>query len=176
MEEIKDDNRREIKRKIISLQTMLRVNDMTADNKRLLEKNIIELRKSLLTLNTKPNLNYKDQIIQRRKFIETNPGLRDIFQALWLVFGKYTNDGFLSKEGYSKFNHAIQMAVVGARSFDDINQIIESDWVYDKAVFGPFNQQGFFDLVFETIGKAALVEDVVMILTVSSVISCRNLD
>ncbi len=155
---LKDENipstRREIKRKIISLQTMLRVNEMTADNRKLIEKNIAELRKHSTTFQPKVD---KEELEKRRSFIENNPGLKDIFQTLWAVFFKYTNDGYLSKEGYMKFNHSVLISLGGLKSFEDVGAMLESDWHYDKSVFGPFDTKGFFDLLFETIGKLPLI-------------------
>eukprot|EP01040_Poterioochromonas_malhamensis_P001581 gene1581-1675_t len=149
---LRDENipstRREIKRKIISLQTMLRVNEMTADNRKLIEKNIAELRKHSTTFQPKVD---KEELEKRRSFIENNPGLKDIFQTLWAVFFKYTNDGYLSKEGYMKFNHSVLISLGGLKSFEDVGAMLESDWHYDKSVFGPFDSKGFFDLLFETI-------------------------
>ena len=142
-------SRREIKRKIVSLQTMLRARDVTVDNRNLIEKNILELRKQVSTTDSQAS---KELIQKRRVFVEENPGLKDIFQALWTVFFKFTNDGFLSKEGYIKFNRAILVSLGGLKSFEDINAMLENDWAYDKVAFGPFDRQGFFDLLFETIG------------------------
>lgn len=145
--------RREIKRKIISLQTMLRLNEMTGDNKKLIEKNISELRKHSTTFQPKVD---KAELEKRRSFVDNNPGLRDIFQTLWSVFFKYTNDGYLSKEGYIKFNHAVLISLGGMKAFEDVSAVLENDWNHDKAAFGPFNREGFFDLLFETIGMYCL--------------------
>lgn len=143
-------SRREVKQKIVALQTMLRARDISTDNRLLIEKHITELRKQSLTVQSAVT---KEMIQKRRDFVQNNPGLRDIFHAMWMVFFKFTNDGYLSKEGYIKFNRAILISLGGFKSFDDLQGILENDWNHDKAVFGPFDRQGFFDLLFETIGK-----------------------
>lgn len=148
-------SRREVKQKIVALQTMLRARDISTDNRLLIEKQIAELRKQSLTVQSAVT---KEMIQKRRDFVENNPGLKDIFQAMWMVFFKYTNDGYLSKEGYIKFNRAILIALGGFKSFEDLQGMLESDWNHDKTVFGPFDRQGFFDLLFETIG-AVLAEN-----------------
>jgi hypothetical protein len=140
--------RRALKRKILSLQTLLRAKDIPAENRKSVERSILELRKQILSLQGKFN---REELQKRREFLEKNPGLKDIFQTLWTVFSKYSNDGFLTKEGYLKYNHAILVALAGVKAFEDVSSTLESDWNYDKSAFGPFDRQGFFDLVFETI-------------------------
>jgi hypothetical protein len=146
------ENRKAIKRKIISLQTLLRARDMAPETKRSIEKNILDLKKQLLSENITSGEATKEEIEKRRTFVASNPGLSDIFQTIWTIFTKYTEDGFLSKEGYTKFNHAILIALGGAKSFEEVKSTIEHDWIFDKEIFGPLDRQGFFDLLFETIG------------------------
>jgi hypothetical protein len=146
------ESRKVVKRKIISLQTLLRARDMAPETKRSIEKNILELKKVLLSMNIVSREISTEEIEKRRSFVASNPGLSDIFQTIWAIFTKYTEDGFLSKEGYTKFNHAILIALGGAKSFEEVNSTIEHDWIFDKEVFGPLNRQGFCDLLFETIG------------------------
>jgi hypothetical protein len=140
--------RRETKRHIIALQTMLRSQELLEDQRASMEININNLRKQLNEIEAKVN---KDEIKLRREFVSKNKGLMEIFNAFWLTYLSFTSDGFLSREGYSKFNHGIQIALVGYHSFDEVDNNVNNDWAHDSLLFGPFNKQGFFDLLFETI-------------------------
>jgi hypothetical protein len=45
----------------------------------------------------------------------------------------------------------VLIALAGVKSFEDVNSTLESDWNFDKSIYGTFDKQGFFDLLFETI-------------------------
>ncbi len=96
-----------------------------------MERKIVDLRRRLQEL--APEFD-RNELLRRRDFLYSNPGLRDIFRALWLVFFGFTEDGYLSREGYGKFNHAIAIALLGASPNEDLTASIEADWLHDKAV------------------------------------------
>jgi hypothetical protein len=142
------NKRRETKRKIISLQTMMRSKDITQENRAKMENQILELRMKMESFIPEVD---QSEIQKRREFLKTNPGLHDIFRALWLVVFVFTEDGYLSKDGYKKFNHALMIALLGIQSYDEVAHIIENDWLHDTNVFGHINQRTFFDILFEMI-------------------------
>lgn len=152
------NKRREYRRRIIGIQTVLRSNDIATEDKAEMQKQIQRLRTQIERLS---NIGGKgketdvttEEIQQRRDFIEHNSGLKDIFGAFWLIFLPYTANNELSKDGYIKFQQMIQVALVGNAKFDDLLTHMDHDYQHDLSVFTKFDQQGFYDLLFETIGK-----------------------
>lgn len=130
---------------------MLRSNDLTADQRKAMSAHIVELRSKLDSIETQIN---PAEVSARRDFLKKNKGMLDIFNTFWLTLLSYTNDGFLSKEGYTRFHHAIEIALADHPTFVDIDQAtVDADWTYDKLLYGNLNKAAFFDMLFEIIGK-----------------------
>lgn len=144
---------REKKRKLISLQTMLRAKDLGKESRQRLEKQIAELQRVLNHAQCQLD---PEEIMARRAFLANNPGLFDIFLALWLVFAVYTDAaGVLSRDGYFRFNHALLVALLGVASTENVEAAIENDWQQETAARGPITQAVFFDVLFEVIGTSS---------------------
>lgn len=144
---------REKKRKLISLQTMLRAKDLGKESRQRLEKQIAELQRVLNHAQCQLD---PEEIMARRAFLANNPGLFDIFLALWLVFAVYTDAaGVLSRDGYFRFNHALLVALLGVTSTENVEAAIENDWQQETAARGPITQAVFFDVLFEVIGTSS---------------------
>lgn len=144
---------REKKRKLISLQTMLRAKDLSKESRQRLEKQIAELQRVLNHAQCQLD---PEEIMARRAFLANNPGLFDIFLALWLVFAVYTDAaGVLSRDGYFRFNHALLVALLGVASTENVEAAIENDWQQETAARGPITQAVFFDVLFEVIGTSS---------------------
>lgn len=143
---------REKKRKMISLQTMLRAKDLSKESRQRLEKQIAKIQ---LVLNHAQCQLDTEEIMARRAFLANNPGLFDIFLALWLIFAVYTDDaGVLTKDGYFRFNHALLVALLGVSSTENVEAAIENDWQQETAARGALTQAVFFDVLFEVIGTS----------------------
>lgn len=162
--------RRDLKRKVISLQTMLRAKDITAEERMELSKQLLSIRNDLNAMVTKSTSSAstdgkpqqlheteitKDEIASRRQFLAENPGLRDTFRAIWMVFVPYTENGILSKDGYLKFQQVIHVALIGPSNhvLEDVSANIDRELAHDNILFGPLNEQAFYDLMFETLGE-----------------------
>lgn len=144
---------REKKRKLISLQTMLRAKDLSKESRQRLEKQIAELQRVLNHAQCQLD---PEEIMARRAFLANNPGLFDIFLALWLVFAVHTDAaGVLSRDGYFRFNHALLVALLGVASTENVEAAIENDWQQETAARGPITQAVFFDVLFEVIGTSS---------------------
>lgn len=143
------EKRRELKRSIISLNTLLRSRDLAVNKRKELEKKIQTQREQLDSTEMKLNT---AEIESRRQFIANNRGLHDVFTAIWVTLVSYTEDGALTKEGYSKFHHAIDIVLAGHRNFGPVNQAdLDNDWTHDTMLFGPLKKEAFFDYLFEII-------------------------
>eukprot|EP01039_Chlorochromonas_danica_P007042 gene7042-7787_t len=140
--------RREARQRLLSIQNLLRTEDLSVRDQDALKKEMKSLRE---TINADLTDIDRDEIAKRRKFVEGNPGLRDIFHAMWMIFFPYTLDGVLTKEGYKKFHQAMDIALVGRNSFEDLLLDLESDWEVDCRLFGQLDKHNFFDFLFETI-------------------------
>lgn len=156
------NKRREYRRRIIGIQTMLRSHDIKTEDKAEMQKQILRLRGQTQKLSnigdkTKETDVTSEEIAQRREFVESNGGLKDIFTTFWLIFLPYTSNNELTKEGYIKFQQMIQVALIGNSNFDDMLTTVEYDFTHDLSVFNKFDQQGFNDLLFETIGKNIVI-------------------
>jgi len=146
------DTRRETKRQVIALRTMLRSQGLSAEQRRNMEANIVELRQKLDSVESQIDAS---EISARRTFLQKNKGLFDIFNTFWVTLMSYTMDGFLSKEGYSKFHHAVEIALAGEATFANVDeQALNADWTYDRMLYGNLNKIAFFDMLFELIGKS----------------------
>jgi hypothetical protein len=178
------NKRREAKRTIISLQTMMRAKDITPEDRMELSKQVFKCRMVLNQLasgtrglatarrgrggNSNSNAAAqqaqhlhemditREEIASRRRFLNDNPGLRQTFFALWMVFSPYTEAGVLTRDGYVKFQHSIHVALVGADSgfLDDVNSNIDGEYAHDITLFGELKEEAFYDLLFETIGES----------------------
>lgn len=144
-------DRRETKRQVIALRTMLRSNDLSAEQRNAMSNHILELRSKLDSAESHINPN---EIAKRRDFLQKNKGMLEIFNTFWVILLGYTTDGYLSKEGYGKFHHAIDIALAGQATFLDVDQAsVDADWTYDKLLYGSLNKTAFFDMLFEVIGE-----------------------
>lgn len=141
--------RREARQKLVKVQGMLRSKGLTKDEKEELKKQIAEFRQIINTAALEVD---KEEVNKRREFLAANPGLQDIFNALWMIFFPYSEGSVLTKEGYTKFYQAISIALVGKHCFEDLAANIDKDWAYDTDQFGELNKTNFFDFLFETIG------------------------
>lgn len=144
------ETRRETKRQVIALRTMLRSQGLTAQQRADMEANIVQLRGKLDSVESQIN---PTEIAARREFLHKNKGLLDIFNTFWVILLVYTTDGFLSKEGYSKFHHAVEIALAGEATFASVDeQALNADWTYDRMLYGNLNKIAFYDMLFELIG------------------------
>jgi hypothetical protein len=115
-----------------------------------MSQRVLELRSQLDSIESQVN---PAELAARREFLQKNKGMLDIFNTFWLILLSYTTDGFLSKEGYTKFHHAIEIALAGQPTFADLDQAaLDADWTYDKLLYGNLNKAAFFDMLFEVIG------------------------
>lgn len=115
-----------------------------------MEANIVVLRQKLDSVESQINAS---EISARRTFLQKNKGLFDIFNTFWVTLMSYTMDGFLSKEGYSKFHHVVEIALAGEATFASVDeQVMNADWTYDRLLYGNLNKVAFFDMLFELIG------------------------
>ena len=96
--------RRETKRQVIALRTMLRSNDLSNDQRKAMSAHIVELRSKLDSQESQID---PTEIAARREFLQKNKGMMDIFNTFWIILLNHTTDGFLSKDGYTKFHHAV---------------------------------------------------------------------
>jgi hypothetical protein len=144
------ENRRETKRQVIALRTMMRSKELTDVQRTEVSTHIDELRTKLDSIETQVDSN---EINTRREFLRQNKGLFDVFNTFWGILLSFTEDGFLSKEGYTKFHHALEIVLAGLPTWAELDQAsVDSDWTHDKLLYGSFNKQAFFDMLFETIG------------------------
>ncbi len=78
------------------------------------------------------------EIIQkRRKNLEKNYELKEIFSTFWMVLSSNLIDGKLGKEEYLKFNRILQLALIG--DIIDINEAklhAEADYLHDIIGYG----------------------------------------
>eukprot|EP00601_Ochromonadales_sp_CCMP2298_P002225 CAMPEP_0173175772 /NCGR_PEP_ID=MMETSP1141-20130122/4093_1 /TAXON_ID=483371 /ORGANISM="non described non described, Strain CCMP2298" /LENGTH=398 /DNA_ID=CAMNT_0014098043 /DNA_START=88 /DNA_END=1281 /DNA_ORIENTATION=- len=143
------EQRREQMRELIAVQTMLRGKDVDPTHRATLSVYLLELRSTLDKTNATLD---RAEVEERREFLKQNKGLKDIFNTFWVVFMVHTTDGYLSKEGYTKFRHAIAIALIGQRTFEEVDTAaINTEYAYDKMLYGALNKAAFFDLLFETI-------------------------
>lgn len=148
-------DRRETKRQVIALRTMLRSNDLSADQRNAMSEHILDLRSKLDSAESHVN---PKEIAQRREFLQKNKGMLEIFNTFWVILLGYTSDGYLSKEGYGKFHHAIDIALAGQPTFLELDQAaVDADWTYDKLLYGSLNKVAFFDMLFEVVGEYSAV-------------------
>lgn len=129
---------------------MLRTKGIDAEQKEALRQQAVACRQ--IINNTVVEMD-KEEVQKRRMFLAANPGLQDIFNALWMIFLPHTENGILTKDGYSKFYQSICVALVGKHSFEDLLANVDQDWVTDTNLFGQLSKDNFFDFLFETIGK-----------------------
>lgn len=169
-------DRRETKRQVIALRTMLRSNDLSAEQRNAMSNHILELRSKLDSAESHINPN---EIAKRRDFLQKNKGMLEIFNTFWVILLGYTTDGYLSKEGYGKFHHAIDIALAGQATFLDVDQAsVDADWTYDKLLYGSLNKTAFFDMFFEVIGEYNKdnFKFLILLMLLCSLQKCRNMD
>jgi hypothetical protein len=153
---------------------MLRSNDLSAEQRKAMSAHVLELRNKLDSIESQIN---PSEIAARREFLQKNKGMHDIFNTFWVTLLAYTTDGFLSKEGYTKFHHAIEIALAGQPTFADVDQAaVDADWTYDKLLYGNLNKPAFFDMLFEIIGKRIRTRATTYSIVISDVLQRRNVD
>jgi hypothetical protein len=166
--------RRDTKRQVIALRTMLRSNDLSAEQRKAMSAHVLELRNKLDSIESQIN---PSEIAARREFLQKNKGMHDIFNTFWVTLLAYTTDGFLSKEGYTKFHHAIEIALAGQPTFADVDQAaVDADWTYDKLLYGNLNKSAFFDMLFEIIGKGIRTRATTYSIVTPIFLKLRNVD
>jgi hypothetical protein len=128
---------------------MLRSNGLSEEQRQGMLKNIVELRNKLDSVDSQVD---PAEIAARRDFLNKNKGMLDVFNTFWVILLVHTTDGYLSKEGYTKFHRAIEIALAGEATFKEIDQqTVDIDWTYDKLLYGNLNKLAFFDMLFEII-------------------------
>ncbi|RYH17308.1 hypothetical protein EON65_28780 [archaeon] len=142
--------RRDARSKLTKTLSLLR-SKMTKQEREAIDKEIIALR-NVINNEIAAEID-SEELISRREFLATNPGLHDIFEAIWMIFLPYTENGVLTKPGYTRFYQAISVALVGKQSFEDITANVDIDWATDVRIFGQLNKTNFLDFLFETIGN-----------------------
>ncbi len=156
-------NRRDLKRNVISLQTMLRAKEITTEERMELSKQLSKVRGELYTPSNRNEATTqklhdgdisKDEILSRRQFLQHNPGLKDTFRAIWMVFYPYTENGILTKDGYLKFQQVLNVALISSEKslLEEIAVNLDNEYMHDTSVFGSLSEEVFYDLLFETIG------------------------
>jgi hypothetical protein len=137
--------RRDLKRKLISARCLLR------DPKKLgpsFHQNLLykvdSLEKQLISLVCSPNVS---MITAGREVIAQNVSLQDIFTHIWMIVSDLTENGYLTKKGYIRFELATDCALFGPHKIS--NQFIEHSFVSDETCFGKLNRDAFFDLLYE---------------------------
>ena len=66
----------------------------------------------------------------------------------------------MSRDGYIKFNIAVQRAIVGNQlNDDDLEFNAEVDWEHDLRVYGVIDEMTFYDVLFELIENVIEFED-----------------
>lgn len=145
--------RRDARSKLTKTLSLLR-SKMTKQERDTIEKEIVSLR-NIINSEIAAEID-PEELKSRREFLATNPGLHDIFEAIWLIFLPHTENGVLTKAGYTRFYQAISVALVGKQSFEDITANLDIDWATDVRIFGQLNKTNFLDFLFETIGKFTL--------------------
>eukprot|EP01031_Cornospumella_fuschlensis_P032515 gene32515-39311_t len=140
--------RRDARSKLTKTLSLLR-SKMTKAEREAIDKEIASLRS---TINNEVAAEIDpEELKSRREFLATNPGLHDIFEAIWLIMLPHTENGVLTKAGYSRFYQAISVALVGKQSFEDITANLDIDWATDVRIFGQLDKTNFMDFLFETI-------------------------
>lgn len=119
-----------------------------------MERSIHDLENSLEFVDSSL---FREEIMLRRDFLSKNSGLLDIFNTFWAISTTHVGeDGILTKDGYMKIMYSINVALCGFRSFDDIKDSLEADYLLDFKMFGPMTRTVFYDLLFELIGSTAI--------------------
>lgn len=145
-------SRRETKRKIISLQTMLRSQDLSQQHRGRINDDIQSLLSHLERL---PFDIPSSELTERRRFLAEHADLHDIFQALWQVFFVYTDKaGHLTEEGYVKCQCAVLKCLLNLPGDDALAlSVIASDFQQDSLYFNhKIDESAFYDVLFEIIG------------------------
>ncbi len=164
-EKVSNNNpkRRDLKRNVISLQTMLRAKEISAEERMELSKQLSKVRAELYTPSDRDGATSqklhdgdisKDEILSRRQFLHNNPGLKDTFRAIWMVFYPYTENGILTKDGYLKFQQVLNVALISSEKslLEEIAVNLDNEYMHDTSIFGSLSEEVFYDLLFETIG------------------------
>lgn len=143
--------RRDTKRQLIALRTLLRSKQATQDQVYEIEARILNLEGQL----SGAAQDDKDLALRlkRREILASNSGLHEVFEAFWTTFSSFTDSNAnLTKDGYLKFNQYLQCALVGqGEGQEKILQNAENEWDQDTRLHGPIDMLVFWDILFETI-------------------------
>lgn len=175
-------NREEIKKSYFQLKFLLKYSFHSLTNQDKKQFLILEEKLKELLLNIPSNRQLlspqqHELILQRRKNLDLNIELKEIFSLFWLILSKdiqkkdkkgsgeeqqqqVASDGeegaslVLSKFHYIQFHILLQLALIGnAIDENETKAIAEADYRYDTMLFGPINEVAFFDMMISLIGK-----------------------
>jgi hypothetical protein len=145
--------RRVARQSLVKIHAVLQSNkSMSKEEREALKQQIQELRQ--IVGSTIPQVD-AEEVAKRREFMASNQGLRDIFNALWMILLPYTENAVLTKDGYTKFYQALNIALVGKHTFENLVVNVDQDWANDIQLFGELNKNNFFDFLLEIIGIRA---------------------
>lgn len=149
------ERRRDIKRYIVLCSSLLR-NSKTLDE--VTHQNILDdLNNSLIELESLSYDEHREEnyklILQRRKELNNNLPLHDIFQIIWSLVIEYIENNCLNKIGFIKLYRSFQYALHGPSPLtaDFDMHLIEIDYISDIKCFGELNMISFFDSLYENI-------------------------
>jgi len=146
---VENDERRTLKLKISELFSKYLTDSASNGEQELIQKEIFRLRNQLHKQRVEINKVKKES---RRNVLQAFPVISDILLSFWAAFLPYTQDGFLSKNGYARFSEAMQIALLHAHHYESLDAIVNADWPLEKTLFGSFDKAAFIDLMLETLG------------------------
>ncbi|KAJ1423731.1 hypothetical protein B484DRAFT_103280 [Ochromonadaceae sp. CCMP2298] len=146
------EERREAKRELVALQTLLRSTGLTDK-----QRGAIVAAKSHLQVRLETQAQHdQEELAIRRKFVQDNRGLLDVCDAFCTMLEHETNkEGFLTKGGYMKLQRGMQIALLGAVPFDPVDKgdkkAVDVEWNCEKLLRGDLDRQHCQDIFFEII-------------------------
>ena len=144
-------DRRDVQRQIIALNFLLKCRDISSDRKKLIESSLNKLKATHSS--SVAHIQNGEEVKIKRSIVSNLKGLSELFHGYWSAFESYSIDGILTREGYNKLSHSVQIALIGFGDFSEVQARIDNDWLYCSQTFSPLNEQGFADLLFDTFGE-----------------------
>lgn len=142
-----------IKRELVISQIIIGLSDPLEDNenRNLVIDKVTSLISVLKTMHVKRN---EECIKKREQDLEMNNSLQDIFSLLWNMLEENIEEGYLSKEGYKRLSHKMNIVLFGVEcnikeNISIFKAIVETNWNIDIQRFGLINKGVFFDILFE---------------------------
>jgi hypothetical protein len=130
---------------------MVKMGGLSFKERREIRKTQVQLKAQL----TAVEKGDEELVAERRKVLEYNNSMQDMFEMLWNLVSAYLEpkQHTLSKWGYVKFNILVQYALIGSevKSAEAV-ELANADYDNDVATYGPITKQAFFDIVLEMIG------------------------